>query len=151
VKYDRILICGSRSWRDYVTVKAKIEKYGHEDTVIIHGQATGADMFGEMAAKELQLDYMGFPARWKKEGKAAGPIRNKRMLVSIIGSLRMGLDKTYWRGTQCLVLAFHENIEKSKGTKHMLDLAEKHGIRAILVRESKLTDAIIDARTKVKK
>ena len=43
MKYDRILVCGSRTWRGYKIIARKLEKYAHEDTVIITGKAPGAD------------------------------------------------------------------------------------------------------------
>ena len=62
----------------------------------------------------------GFPADWKKYGRAAGPIRNKQMLNE---------------GKPDLVLAFHTNIENSKGTKSMIQIAKKSEIKIILIKE----------------
>jgi hypothetical protein len=59
-----------------------------------------------------------FPAEWKKYGNAAGPIRNARMLNE---------------GVPDVVIAFHENIHKSKGTKNMMDQACLHGVDVILI------------------
>ena len=63
------------------------------------------------------LELMGFavrsyPADWTTYGKAAGPIRNKVMLDQ-------GLD---------IVIAFHPDIEQSKGTRHMVSIARAKGI-----------------------
>lgn len=85
----------------------------HSDAVIIHGACRGADLMAETAAKKLQRDYMGFPSRWAKQGKRGGPIRNSRMLL---------------RGNPDLVIAFHKNLEKSKGTKDMVQKARRAGI-----------------------
>lgn len=68
-------------------------------------------------------DYMPvihrpFPADWKQYGKAAGPIRNKQMLDE---------------GQPDLVLCFHDDIEKSKGTKNMYELAKARGIKTKLI------------------
>lgn len=48
-------------------------------TEIISGGATGADNFGEEFAKINNIKLTIFKADWKTHGKAAGPIRNKRM------------------------------------------------------------------------
>lgn len=48
-----------------------------------HGGADGADWCAAVAAKRASVHVVAFrvtPADWKKLGKAAGPIRNGRML-----------------------------------------------------------------------
>lgn len=46
---------------------------------IISGGCSGADSFGECAAKYLSIPCRVFRADWNKHGKAAGPIRNEEM------------------------------------------------------------------------
>lgn len=48
--------------------------------MIIHGAATGADEWAAKIAHNEGIPTCGFPARWDIQRKAAGPIRNKRML-----------------------------------------------------------------------
>jgi hypothetical protein len=64
------------------------------------------------------------PAEWKRYGRGAGPIRNKEMCLEALRNKEKGI-KTY-------VLAFHDNIEKSKGTKHCMEYAKKLGLEVIL-------------------
>jgi len=54
-----------------------------------------------------------YPADWAQHGRAAGPIRNQRMLT---------------QGKPDLVVAFHDNLEHSKGTKNMLKQATEKGV-----------------------
>jgi hypothetical protein len=115
----RILICGSRHYTDKGVMRDWFERF-HEETVIIHGACKGADLLAQDLAIEFELDYLGFPARWTKEGKAAGPIRNQRMI-------RLGRPD--------YVLAFHKNIAKSKGTSNMVSQARKLGITTNVVIE----------------
>lgn len=63
-------------------------------------------------------DGKGFPADWKRYGKAAGPIRNQQMIDE---------------GKPDLVLAFHENINESRGTKDMVARARGIGIKVIII------------------
>jgi len=65
-------------------------------------------------AKKYGLEVIWFPADWEKYGRAAGPIRNKQMIME---------------GKPDLVVAFHNNISKSRGTKNMVTQARRHGIR----------------------
>lgn len=50
-----------------------------------------------------------FPANWSQYGHAAGPIRNQKMLDQ----------------NPDLVIAFHFDLEHSKGTKDMINRAKK--------------------------
>ena len=82
-------------------------------TIIIEGEAEGADLLARDVAEELRFPVEPYPAEWKRYGRAAGPIRNRQMLDE---------------GQPDLVLAFHANIAASTGTADMLGQAKKRGI-----------------------
>lgn len=121
-----MLICGDRHWIDYrfiylwIKVLAKnheevhhiLKDYpsGMEPLMIIEGEADGVDMMARVAAEQLGIEVLKFPANWKLHGKAAGPIRNQQMLDE---------------GKPDLVMAFHDDIEHSKGTRDMIRRARK--------------------------
>lgn len=90
-------------------------------TVVIEGEASGADTWGRRAAESLGFEVLPFPANWDKYSKAAGPIRNRQMLDE---------------GKPDLVLAFHDDIESSKGTKDCIKAAEQRGIPYIVLYHS---------------
>ena|SRR5260221_10634670 len=108
----RVLVCGDRDWTEPETIADRLSKLP-KDTVIIEGEARGADSLGKKEALRLGLLVLAFPAQWDIHGKAAGPIRNQKMLKE---------------GKPDLVLAFHNDIEHSKGTKHMVQIARKAGV-----------------------
>ena len=112
----RILFCGSRDWTDREAI-ADVMKVLPKGSVIIEGEASGADAIAREEADRLGLIVMPFPAKWKEYGRAAGPIRNAQMLKE---------------GKPDVVVAFHENIEASKGTKNMLKQAQKAGLPTFL-------------------
>jgi len=90
-------------------------KFMHQDKlVIIHGACIygGADLIAGACARGMEVKVEEYPAEWDKYGRAAGPIRNMKML-------KLGAD---------LVVAFHDNLAASRGTKHMVSIAEKAGI-----------------------
>ena len=116
----RVLICGDRNWSDFDTIFQYLSKLP-KDTVVIEGEARGADSMAREAARLLGLRVEPYPADWEKHGRAAGPIRNKEMLL---------------KGRPDLVVAFHENIATSKGTKNMVDQALKAGIKTAVLRGS---------------
>jgi hypothetical protein len=81
----RILVTGSRTLResDYATVRAAIAKAAvdlGQGVVVVHGNALGADRLADRAARALGLKTEPHPARWRTEGRAAGPLRNQRMV-----------------------------------------------------------------------
>ncbi len=109
----RILICGDRKWRDMSVIERELKKFP-ADTVVIHGAAKGADTLGGFVADKLGFKVLAFPAKWNIYGRAAGPIRNQKMIDD---------------GKPDLVLAFHENIDESKGTRDMVNRARSHGVK----------------------
>ena len=121
----RLLVCGDRHWSDYNLIFRKLEALKPdivlqplEPFVIIEGEARGADLMARIAAYHVGAEVRAFPAQWNLYGKAAGPIRNATMLHE---------------GKPDLVLAFHDDIEHSKGTKDMLQKAKAAGVPAVLV------------------
>ena len=75
----RVLICGSRTWRDRQAIGLAVCGLPR-DAVVIHGGADGADALAGQAAVLWRLQQEVYPADWAKHGKAAGPIRNQQML-----------------------------------------------------------------------
>lgn len=112
----KVLVCGSRHWRDYIKIRDRLAKLP-PDTIIVEGGCEGADLLARRAAMELGLDVVEFPANWKRYGRAAGPIRNDRML-------KTGVK---------LIIAFHENFETSSGTKDTVTKARNLKIEVELI------------------
>ena len=106
-----VLVCGSRDWNDEFKIWKELHELG-ENCHVIHGGCGGADSIAGDQAVSLRMKVTSFPAEWKLYGRSAGPIRNRKMLD-------MKPD---------LVLAFHSNIEKSKGTKDCVIEAQRRGI-----------------------
>lgn len=113
----RIILCGEAprkgvgGWKNPWPILRELQKLPL-DVVVVHGDALGADRLGGEIAKGLDLEVVPVPAEWNRYGRGAGPIRNKKML-------NMGID---------LVLAFHEDISRSRGTKHMVSIAKQAGV-----------------------
>lgn len=112
----KVLFCGDRNtatcFQDVITFELKALP---EDSVVIHGGCKGVDLFAEELAKGLGIATEAFSVtsdEWCVLGKSAGPLRNRKML-------EQGID---------YVVAFHPDIELSKGTKDMMTQAWKAGI-----------------------
>src|SRR5690348_12073085 len=107
----RVVVAGATTWSDAAAIQRELAKLPLQ-TVIIHGDAPGADaLAGQVAA---QLNLVVHPMAKCKEDYAkyrrgAWKALNERMLAS----------------GASLVLAFHPAIEKSRGTKHLVELAAK--------------------------
>lgn len=78
----RVLVCGGRSFSDCGLVFATLDALAKSEVVdcIIEGDAPGADRIAGAWAKRRRVDLRLFPADWAKDGKAAGPRRNQKML-----------------------------------------------------------------------
>lgn len=82
----RVLICGSRTWTDVEPVHtvlaglaARARATGTE-LVLIHGGAPGVDTIAGDLAIIGDIETIVEPADWQTYGRAAGPIRNQKML-----------------------------------------------------------------------
>ena len=111
-----VLVCGSRDYTDYAKVYQCLKSL--DVSLVIAGGCRGADALAIRAAKACGYPFREFPADWQKFGKAAGPIRNQRMLDE---------------GKPDLVVAFHEDLENSKGTKDMIRRAKSQGVPVRLI------------------
>jgi len=119
----RVLICGDRNWKRMDIIERELKKLP-ADTLIIHGAARGADTLAKFVAERIGLkvinDGKGFPAKWKIYGRGAGPIRNQQMIDE---------------GKPDMVLAFHENINESRGTGDMVNRARGVGIKVEIIKK----------------
>ena len=122
----RILCCGNRNWSNYTIILEELKIFP-SGTIIIEGEAKGADKLSAKAANELGFTVLKYPAKWAIYGKAAGPIRNKQMLNE---------------GKPTLVIAFHNDIASSKGTKDMVNQARKAGLSVKIVNEVKISSPL---------
>lgn len=111
----KLAISGDRDWSDRETIKEVLSKYLSSVELLILGDARGTDQIAAEVAEEL-----GFPkkniviekAEWNKYHLAAGPIRNQKMIDH----------------NPDILLAFHNNLMKSKGTKDCVNRAKDVGI-----------------------
>lgn len=79
----RVLVCGGRDFKD-ATWLCKAMDYLYHDKgpfhAVVHGGARGADHEAGSWARARDIPEIVFRADWDKHGKAAGPLRNQRML-----------------------------------------------------------------------
>jgi hypothetical protein len=111
----RVIVCGGRDFNDETAawnlLSHVFDDRGEPD-LIIHGGAKGADAIAGDYANRTKTKCQVFPANWKRDGKAAGPIRNQRMLAE---------------GKPDLVVA----LPGGKGTADMVRRAKAAGIEVI--------------------
>lgn len=77
------LICGGRDFADQAMFDGAMTDlmgmYGCP-RLVVHGAARGADSMADAWAKRMAVDVIPVPAQWDVHGRAAGPIRNQKML-----------------------------------------------------------------------
>lgn len=78
----RVLVCGGRDFWNYAAVYHALHLLHAKRpiTLIIEGDAQGADRLAREWAIANGIPFETEKAEWKKYGKAAGPIRNGVML-----------------------------------------------------------------------
>lgn len=124
----RVLVTGDRNWTDRSYLVAVLNSLHAEEefSVLIEGEAPGADTMSRQWAVDNGVPFLPFPADWerykpKKGAKSknpAGPIRNRRM---------------YAEGKPDLVVAFHEDLwGKSHGTRDMVEVARDGGTPVLI-------------------
>lgn len=114
----KTIVAGSRGFNNYDLLCNELNdwnQFGAEITEIVSGTAQGADKLGEQFAKEYHFPIKQFPANWQEFGKSAGYIRNKQMADYAEVLI------AFWDG-------------KSKGTKHMIDLANQNELIVHIVK-----------------
>jgi len=78
----RVLVCGGRYFKDLPLLDGSLDKlkadYGI--SAVIHGGAAGADLMASFWAGFNRIPVEVYHANWKKHGRAAGPMRNQRMI-----------------------------------------------------------------------
>lgn len=108
----RVIVCGSRAWTDRDAIANRLFDLP-TDTIIVHGAAHGADRIAGQEAEKLGLLVEEHPVTkddYAHYGNRAYFLRNQRMAM-----LGAELCLAFWDG-------------HSRGTAHMVDLADKHGI-----------------------
>jgi len=114
----KVIIAGSRDFDSYRLLKFKLlhllSKYDLTEVEIVSGGARGADSLGERFAREHGCKIKRFIPDWDGLGKQAGFIRNWDMAKYADACV------AFWDG-------------KSKGTKHMIDLAKREGLNVRVV------------------
>jgi hypothetical protein len=100
----RVLVTGGRNYTDLGAVWGQLDAFhalqGPID-VVIHGGASGADLLGEKWAIANGVRHVAYKADWEAYGRAAGPMRNRRMIEEAKPSLVIGFPGG--RGTRdCL-------------------------------------------------
>lgn len=112
----KILVCGGRNYRDRTRLFATLDHI-HESApiaTVVHGAARGADALAGEWAECRGIRTEPYPADWKRDGRQAGYIRNRRMLDT---------------SKPDAVIAF----PGGSGTAHMVRQARQSGYRVLRI------------------
>lgn len=107
----RVLVTGDRRWSD-PTLLADVLDDLPDITELIEGGALGADGMASQWAWARGIPKTRVNADWKAYGRAAGAIRNQKMLDT----------------KPDLVVALHDDLANSRGTGHMVRIAKAAGV-----------------------
>ena len=120
----RVLVCGGRDFDDRAALDVALDRLHAQRrfTLLIAGGARGADTMAEQWARDRGIRTRIYMARWTIYGRAAGPIRNSRMLR---------------KGRPDLVVAFPGGT----GTAGMVALAREAGVEVVMLLRNELSGA----------
>ena len=107
----RVVVCGGRNYVNEEFLFDQLDRHldEAEDLLLIEGGAKGADSMAREWAKLRGVKHETVKAEWKKHGKKAGYLRNKRMIIGMKADL---------------VIAFFGG----KGTAHSVAIAQENSI-----------------------
>jgi hypothetical protein len=110
----RVLVCGGRGFNDRDMFESVMNNAASRTAFlrVIQGGASGADAMAREWCVKWRYAYEHFPADWRTHGKAAGPIRNQRMIDE---------------GKPDLVIAF----PGGRGTADMVRRAKAAGLQVV--------------------
>ncbi len=111
----RAIVCGGRDFADRQGLWDALESFQNSEgrvTALAHGAAPGADSMAAQWARDNGVPVVAYPAKWKTEGRAAGPLRNQRMIDDFRPDV---------------VLAF----SGGRGTADMIRRADVEGVRVV--------------------
>ncbi len=79
----RLLITGGRKFADRDLIRSILDRLHaqHRFTLLIHGDARGADRLAAEWAQARGIPVLACPVDRKRDGRAARPKRNRRMLA----------------------------------------------------------------------
>lgn len=111
MKLTRIIVAGTRTFNDYALLSAWLDvlKYEYGRIEIVSGGAPGADSLGEKWAGSHGCSVWRITADWATQGRAAGPIRNRKMASA--GDVLL----VFWDGV-------------SRGTANMIQEAKQRSL-----------------------
>lgn len=121
----RTIIAGSRGIDSIDIVDWAVSQSGFTVTEVVEGEAPGVDRAARAWAIAKGIPFIPMPANWESEGRPAGYNRNVRMAE--ISEALIAI----WDG-------------KSKGTKHMIDIARKAGLKVFVYRVT--SETVLDRR-----
>ena len=114
----RVIIAGGRDFNNYALLEQTMDRLlenVQDNIAVVCGMARGADSLGEQYAKTRGYTVCYFPAEWDTYGRAAGYRRNTKMAENADALV------AFWDG-------------HSRGTKHMIDIANRHKLNVRVIR-----------------
>lgn len=121
----KVIVAGGRDFADreqmgqildhYFCASGDLYRRRVEGLKLVSGAARGADSLAIAWASFAEIPVRTFPADWDTYGKSAGYRRNEQMAKYADALI------AFWDG-------------KSRGTKHMIDLALEHGLEVHVYR-----------------
>ena len=76
-----VLVCGGRDFNDWAMFNQAMSSLPKKPSLIVHGDAPGADTMAKLWAKSNGIYPVAIPELWNTYGKPAGNKRNMAMAL----------------------------------------------------------------------
>ena len=119
----KTIIAGTRTFRDYTLLEEVLLNLSWEVSEVVCGCSRGADQLGERWARVHKVPCVRFPAEWNRRGSEYDPLAGLRRNVQM-GKYADALV-LFWDG-------------RSKGSKHMMKVAEVLELKTKIIRYEEL-------------
>jgi hypothetical protein len=127
----RVIIAGSRAINNYAKVCDAVRRSDFPISRVLSGMAAGVDNLALRYATENALPIDSFPARWDDLDAPGAIIRRRR--DGRLYNARAGYDRNERMAAVADALVAIWDA-KSPGTKHMIDIATRRGLRVYVYR-----------------
>jgi hypothetical protein len=126
--HQRVLVCGGRDYSDRPSLFQVLDAAHSANPfeALIHGNAKGADQLADDWAADRSIKTLTFTPLWEEHGKAAGPMRNQKMLDV---------------GKPHMVIAF----PGGRGTADMINRARAAGVPVVMITRAAHTGEVAAA------
>jgi len=121
----KVIIAGSRDLHGVLLVEDTVGESGFKITEIVFGTAVGIDRDGEYWAQVNNVPIKKMPAQWSNINVEGAVVKENKYgrKYNVLAGIKRNIDMAEY--ADALIAIWNG---KSRGTKHMIDIAKEKGL-----------------------